>query len=506
MITDRLSWCSRAIRWTPVSLLLLAGCSIGPRYHAPPAPTVDRYTAHAQPLQTTVPGGVAGQAQHFVYGLAPQAQWWRAFHSIVLNQLVRRALRGNPGLAADSARLAEARAVVAADEGVFYPQVNGSLSAIRQKPGATLFGPSNPYTTYAGGLSVSYYPDVFGINKLVYNSAQAQADTARDQWRAAQLTLVGNVVTTAIQVASDRAQLVATRAIVRSEKRLLHLTRLQYQAGAVPYLSVVNQQTQLATSQANSPVLAQQLAVARYALAVLLGEFPAQMPALHLQISGFHLPLTLPVSLPSVLVKRRPDIRAAMQQLRYADAQIGIADAQFYPTVEITAAFGQTSLTPDSFFNPASNMWNVAGSLLAPIFHGGTLRAQRQEAIALYAELLADYRQTVLGAFQQVAGSLRALTHDAQALQDERRAYHAAREALRLAKESYRAGAIDSLSLLTTEAQYNQARIAYVRAQSQRYADTAALFTALGGTIPPSASVTSHASTASVVSSQRTSQ
>ncbi|MHB8252673.1 MAG: efflux transporter outer membrane subunit, partial [Acidiferrobacter sp.] len=267
---------------------------------------------------------------------------------------------------------------------------------------------------------------------------------------------------------------------------LLALTKMQYRAGAVPYLSVVNQESQLATSKASLPGLLQQLALARYALAVLIGEFPAQWHPIHLKLSDLYLPRHLPVSLPSTLVRDRPDIRAATEQLRYANAAVGIADAQFYPTVQITAAFGQESLTPGSFFNAASSVWSVGAGLLAPIFHGGTLRAQRREALALYAGSLATYQQTVLGAFQQVAGALRALTHDAQALHDERDAYQAAREALLLAKESYRAGAIDSLSLLTTEAQYSQARIAYVRAEAQRYLDTVGLYTAIGGgRLPP---------------------
>lgn len=470
----------------------LAGCAIGPRYRSPKAPPVQRYTSRHEPQRTSAPGGKAGAAQRFRYGVVPPLEWWTAFRSASIDHLVALALRHSPTLASDRARLLEARAAVAAEEGIFYPQVNGSLGATRQKsPGAFHTGPgAGIYSLYTGGLSVSYYPDVFGVNRLAYNSSESLARYQKDELLAAQLTLIGNVVTTAVQAASDQAQVAATRRIVRSETRLLALTRLQYRAGAVPYLSVVNQESQLATSKAALPRLSQQLATTRYALAVLIGEFPAQWHPIHLRLSHLYLPRTLPVSLPSVLVKNRPDIRAATAQLRYANAEVGIADAQFYPTVQLTATFGQESLTPGSFLNSASNVWSLAGSLLAPIFHGGTLRAQRQEAIDLYAGTLATYRATVLGAFQQVAGVLRALAHDAQALSDERAAYQASREALTLAQESYKAGAIDSLSLLTTEALYSQARIAYVRAQAQRYVDTVALYTAIGGgRLPPSGSL-----------------
>ncbi|MHB1513282.1 efflux transporter outer membrane subunit [Acidiferrobacter sp.] len=478
----------RALAGPLVATLLasaLAGCAIGPRYKAPSAPPVGRYTQRPMPQATLATHGSAGGAQRFHYGVSPHVRGWRAFRSRSLDRLIALALKHNNTLAADQARLLGARAVVVADEGIFYPQVNANLGALRQKSPThgTLPG---IYSLYTGGLSVSYYPDVFGANKLLYNSAEAQARLAHDQLRAAALALAGNVATAAVQAASDRAQIAATRRIIIRETDLLRLTQLQYRSGAVPYLSVVNQKSQLATSKAALPALLQQLALQRYTLATLIGRFPAQWHPVHLRLSSLHLPRNLPVSLPSVLARSRPDIRAATEQMRYANAQIGIADAQFYPLVQITGNIGQESLTVGHFFNTASNVWGVGASLLAPLFHGGTLRAQRREALELYAEARATYQETVLGAFQQVAGSLRALDHDAQALRDEGDAYAASQEALRLARESYRAGAIDSLSLLTTETLYSQARIAYVRAEGQRYLDTVALYTALGGGPLPS--------------------
>ncbi|MDA8390747.1 MAG: efflux transporter outer membrane subunit [Gammaproteobacteria bacterium] len=487
--------------------LALAGCSIGPRFHAPRSPTVGRYTLRRHAAATVQARGLAGHAQHFVPAMAVSARWWTGFHSPDLDRLMARGLRNSQTLKAAVARLEQARAAVAAEEGIFYPQVNGNLGASRQD---SSFGPKSSgsssgsiYSLYTGGLSVSYFPDVFGANRLVYRSAEAQAAYQRDQMLAAQLSLVGNIATTAILAASERTEVAATKSIIRSEVRLLALTRLQYRAGAVPYLAVINQESQLATSRATLPALAQQLAVSRYTLATLIGEFPSAWRPMHLRLRDLHLPTHLPVSLPSQLVRQRPDIRAALEQLRYANAAIGIADAQFYPVVQLTATFGQESLQPDKFFSPASNVWSLAGSLLAPIFHGGTLRAQRREAIAQYAGTLATYRQTVLDAFQQVASSLRALAHDAQALRDQRDAYEAARQALHLAEESYRAGAIDSLQLLTNEALYSQARIAYVRAKAQRYLDTVGLYTALGGGLGPAQSAHSQETNASQRKTQR---
>ncbi len=486
MHTERRSH-GRALTGPFVAVLLaaLAGCGIGPRYRAPSAPPVGRYTQRPMPAATLATHGSAGGAQRFHYGVSPHVRWWRAFRSRPLDRLVALALKHNNALAADRARLLRARAVVVADEGIFYPQLNANLGALRAKSPAH-GGLPGIYSLYTGGLSVSYYPDVFGVNKLLYNSAEAQARLVRDQLRAAALALAGNVAIAAVQAASDRAQVRATRRIIAQETELLRLTKLQYQTGAVPYLSVVNQESQLATSKAALPALLQQLALERYALATLIGSFPAQWHPVHLRLSSLHLPRNLPVSLPSVLARSRPDIRAATEQMRYANAQVGIADAQFYPVVQLTGSIGQESLTAGHFFDAASSVWSVGASLLAPLFHGGTLRAQRREALEFYAEARATYQETVLGAFRQVAGSLRALDHDAQALRDEGDAYAASQEALRLARESYRAGAIDSLSLLTTEALYSQARIAYVRAEGQRYLDTVALYTALGGGPLPS--------------------
>ncbi len=467
-----------------MALSALSGCAIGPRYKVPGPPPVSRYTHRPGPATVSGTPGKAGASQRFHYGVSPRVRWWRTFRSRPLDTLIAAALENNRTLAADRARLLQARAVVAADAGIFYPQVNGTLGAVRETSAAGVPSGSHLpsiYSLYTGGLSVSYYPDIFGANRLLYKSAHAEAQYARDQLLAAQLALIGNVATTAVQAASDRAQIRATRRIIARETDLLRLTRLQYRTGAVPYLSVVDQESALATNKAALPALLQNLALERYALATLIGRFPAQWRPVHLRLSSLHLPRNLPVSLPSVLARQRPDIRAATEQMRYANAEIGIADAQFYPIVEITGSFGQESLTVGHFFNAASNVWSLGANLLAPLFHGGTLRAQRREALELYAGARATYQQTVLTAFAQVAGSLRALEHDGETLHAEGEAYAAAREALRLAKSSYRAGAIDSLSLLTTEALYSQARIAYVRAKAQRYLDTVALYTALGG-------------------------
>ncbi len=465
------------------SLLCLAGCSFAPRYSLPQVHTKS-YTHAPSPRTTVSAVGPVGEAQRFDYGATPAARWWQQFHSPQLDALVRQALQNNPGLVQEQAKLREAQAAMAAAAGIFYPQVNGDLSAARQRTSSASSGGSFPgriYSLYSGGLAVSYYPDFFGVNRLVFKGEKALVDNQRYQLEAARLTLIGNVASAAISAASVRAQIEATRSIIAHEKSLLKLTETQYRFGAVPYLSVLTQRSQVATSEASLPSLEQQWAVYRHELAILVGELPAQWRDRSPRMNKLRLPIRIPVSLPSTLLRQRPDISAAAAQLSYADVEIGVAKAQMYPAVTLTAQFGQESSAPGAFVNAASNIWSVAGDLVMPLFAGGTLEAQKREAIASYDATFAAYRQTVLGAFQQVANSLRALEHDAQTLRAEQHALAANHAALQVAETSYREGAVDYLSLLTAEVQYSNARLSYIQAQSQRYLDTVSLFVALGG-------------------------
>ena len=476
---------SPAARWVVActGLLSLAGCSFAPRYSLPAVHTKS-YTHAPSPHATVSAIGPSGRAQQFDYGASPAAKWWRQFHSPQIDTLIRQALANNPGLVQEQAKLRQAQAAMAAAAGIFYPQVTGDLGASRQRTSSASSGGSFPgriYSLYSGGLAVSYYPDFFGVNRLVFKGEKALVDYQRYQLDAARLTLIGNVAAAAISAASVRAQIVATRSIIAHEKSLLNLTETQYHFGAVPYLSVLTQRSQVASSEASLPSLEQQLAVYRHELAILVGELPAQWRDRSPNMSDVQLPVRIPVSLPSTLLKQRPDIRAAEAQVRYADVEIGVAKARMYPVVTLTAQFGQESTAPGALVHAASNIWSVAGDLAMPIFAGGTLEAQKREAIASYDATFAAYRQTVLGAFQQVANALRALQHDAQTLRAEEHALAANRAALQVAETSYRDGAVDYLSLLTAEVQYNNARLSYIQAQSQRYLDTVSLFVALGG-------------------------
>jgi len=477
----------------------LVACAVGPNYEKPQPPAVKGYTA--APLAATIPAAVsaagpAAAAQVLRMGSAVKAAWWQGFGSPALDALVTQALQHNPDLDAALATLQEAQFNLKAANGIFYPQVSLGLSAERSRTsGASSGGLSGPqlYNLYTGEVSVSYYPDVFGLNQLVSRSQQAQVDIARDQLQAARLTLEGNVVNAALNLAALNEEVSATRQTVSDQQQILRLTKKLYHLGADSQFDVFTQESQLASSEARLPVLEQARDALRHLLATFLGKFPSEADGLRIPVlSNLRLPAALPVSLPSTLVRERPDILAAEAQLRAANAQVGESVARLYPSLQLTGNFGNQSNNAGTLFDPASRLWNLAASIVMPLFEGGTLEAQKHAAEAAYRGVFANYQTTVLNAFRNVADVLRALQHDAIVLDAETRAMRDASRAFALVHIQYRDGAVDYLSVLTSEIQQENARIAYVQAEAQRYADTAALYIALGGgTVGPPPSVPS---------------
>ncbi len=463
---------------------MTAGCSIEPKLQVPKAPAVKSYTPGTRPTKTTMISnvGAAGTAQAFAYGTKVQARWWKLFKSPEINTLVIRAIKNSPTLAAAAATLEEAHQNLKSVQGIFFPQLGLSTTGERQRQsGAGFGGPTRTYSLYTGEVQVSYDPDIFGLNRIVMHSFKAQEDQQRYALQEAYLTLEGNTVTTAIEVASLEARVKTTQSLVRSENRILKIVRQQYHLGAVNYLDVVNQESQVAATEATLPPLEQSLSAARNALAVLLGRIPslARIPPLDLNL--LNLPATLPVSLPSALVHHRPDILSAEAQLRAGNAQVGEAIAKMYPVIQITGDLGFENGRLADFFDPSSLIWAVAGSLTQTIFDGGTLEANKRAAQAALKAVVADYQSTILADFAQVANALRAVQNDARTLQYQQQAYVSAVRAYKLARWEYKAGSVDYTTLLTAQVQYQQSRLAVVTAQAQRYQDTAALFVAMGG-------------------------
>ncbi len=467
--------------------VLLIGCAVGPNYRTPEAPGVKTYTTSTLPAETASAPGPAGAAQHLVPGQEIPAQWWTLFHSEGLDQLVRRALRDNPTLAAAQATLRQAQENVNALVGsVLYPRVDANASVARQKiSGAGLgqpnFNPS-PFTLYNASVNVSYALDLFGGARRELEALEAQIDVQRFQLEGAYLTITSNIVAAAVKEASLRAQLQALREITAAQQKLVDLVGLQYKLGGAARTDVLAQRALLAQTQATLPPLEKELAQTRHLLAVLAGRPPAEAEAFApFFLDDLQLPSELPVSLPSSLVRQRPDIRASEALLHAACAQIGVATANQYPQINLTGSFGSMSTAGDKLFSNGTGVWSYGAGLLQPLFHGGALSAQKRAAEAAYDQALAQYRAVVLQAFQNVADVLRALEADAETLRAQADADAATRDTLELTQKQFQLGAVSHLALLDAERQYQQTRIGLIQAQAARYADTAALFQALGG-------------------------
>ncbi len=468
-----------------LACVLIAGCAVGPDFRKPAAPDVTGYTA--QPLSATAstPGVTGGEAQRFVNGSDIAGDWWTLFHSQPLNALIEQSLASNHDLKAAQAALAVARENVLAQRGVYYPNVTAGFSASRQSQSQALAPTPNSnafqYSLFTPQVSVSYAPDVFGLNRRNTELVKAQEQAARFEMIAAHLSLTNNVVAAAIQEAALEAQIDATRQLIDLNTKSVETLRYQLYKGYANRLDVAAQETQLAQVAATLPPLLKQSAQQRDLLAVLAGQFPSQTPTATFELSSLKLPEDLPLSLPSALVAQRPDVLLAEANLHAASAQIGIATANRLPNIELTADAGSTALAIGQVFASGTGFWGLAASLTAPIFDGGTLLHQQRAARAAYVQAAEQYRSTVLTAFQNVADTLTALQQDADGLKAAAAAADAARVTLDLSERQSRDGYASYLTLLAAEQASQQTRINLIQAQANRYADTAALFQALGG-------------------------
>ncbi len=467
-----------------LSLPILAACAVGPDFAPPPAPPVSGY----EPEKTLAPTASApvagGAAQGFVDGRDIPGEWWKVFHSKEIDALIAEALRANPNLQAAQAALWQAKETLYAQAGTMLPSFDANGSFVRQGFSPAEFGfPGNTETfnLFQATVNVSYAPDVFGGQRRAIEATAAAAENQRFMLEATYLTLTSNVVTAAIQEASLRGQIKATQDIIKAQTDQLGVVRNQFDAGAATRADVLQQESEVATTEASLPPLQKQLEQQRHVLLALIGRFPSETLHERLTLASFHLPTALPVSLPSQLVQQRPDVRAAQAQLQQASAQIGVAVANRLPQFAITGDIGSAALTAATLFTPATAIWSLGIAGTQPIFHGFTLLHQERAARAGFDKADAQYRSTVITAFQNVADVLRALQLDAATLKAQQHAVRAASDTFDLTRGQYRLGAITYVVLLNAQRSYEQALLALVQAQAARFADTAALFQALGG-------------------------
>ena len=489
-----------AVALAVTAALVASGCAVGPDFHAPAAPPAAGFTVAPLPPATAAADTPAGAAQRFLSGADLDFDWWKAFECPALNALVERSLRANPTVAAAQAALRQAQELVYAQQGYFFPSVAASYAFERQQaagniasstaPGAQGNGqnlvPSAPaqpllFNFHTAELTVGYTPDVFGANRRKVESLAAQAASARFELEATYVTLAANVVAAAIQEASLRAQLSATAAIIEDDQKSLALMQEKYRHGYAAALEVAGQEAQLAQARALLPPLARQLEQTRDLLRALAGQLPDQELVQTFELGALRLPQELPVSVPARIIEQRPDVRAAAEQMRSANAQVGVAVAAMLPQFSISGAVGGTANEFAWMFRNGGPFWSLVAGVSQPLFAGGTLLHTKRAADQALLQAAAQYQQAVLVAYQNVADTLHAIVADADGLAAADAAERAARAARDVTRAQLQEGFVDGVALLAAEVTYQQASLALVQAQALRFGDTAALYQSLGG-------------------------
>lgn len=472
-------------------LLLAAGACVGPNFHRPPPPAIERYTDDLPPATAEAPGP-GGAAQRFLSDQEVPRAWWTLFGSADLDALVSEALRANPEVASAQAALRQALENTAAQRGSYFPTVQGSFDANRNLDAVGVLSPNLTsgaaiYNLFTPQVTVSYLPDLFGANRRQVESLAAQAEASRYQLDATYLTLTANVITAAIQEAGLKAEIGATERMIALEREALDVMRRELELGAIAEGDVFAQDATLAQLQASLPPLKRQLLQTHDSLAVLTGRLPPDLKSPALDLDGLTLPPDLPLGVPSQLVERRPDVRAAEAQLHSATAQVGVATANLLPQVTLTGALGSSATAMSDLFKAGTGFWSIGANATQTLFAGGALIHHKRAAEAALDQAAAQYRLAVLTAFQNVADALHALDTDAEAMGAASRAANAAQKSLDVVRRQLELGSVSYLALVNAEQTYQQARVSQLQARTNRLTDTAALFQALGGSTAPGA-------------------
>jgi NodT family efflux transporter outer membrane factor (OMF) lipoprotein len=467
-----------------LTAILGTGCASRIAYVRPADPSQTQYIQTPAGMKTSVTGTADERIPQVSFGNGPPGAWWTLLGSEQINRLVSLALRNNQSLASAQAHLAAARERIRAARGAWYPQMDATTGVQRTRYGAPVLGSLAkdfpPFSAYTAGPTVSYDFDVFGGTRSRVEQAAASAQYESARLDAVALSVSGNVVIEALQIAAWRAQIRVAQGIIADDEHMLKLIRAAREAGAVSQMDVLSAQSQTDHDRTLLPPLQQELSVAQAVLSSLIGAAPSDWTVSDVDLDDLKLAEHLPVALPSELVHRRPDISAAEAQLHVASATLGIATANLYPHFTLSAAIGEQGLLGGG---PSETAWNVLGGLTAPMFHGGTLTAERRAAQDEYRAAFAAYQETVIEAFSQVAATLQALTNDAESVSTQQHALQSAGASLSLIRQAYAAGNAGYVQVLDAQRLHQQAQLGEVQANSQRYVDVVKLLLAAGGRV-----------------------
>ncbi|MES2452633.1 MAG: efflux transporter outer membrane subunit [Pseudomonadota bacterium] len=462
----------------PLLALMVTACAVGPRdldpkVTLPPQQQPQRFAPQAGPEQTTADNVVA-------------ADWWRAFGSPELMALVDEALGHATDIAVADAALRQAREQAGATAGAALPEVDASYQAQRTRVSNALAPAVTDssqylYTLHTAQVTISYGLDLFGGTRAHIRSARAAAEVQRHRLEAARAAVAANLVQAVIQRASLADQVAASETSVSVNRDILQNLLQRQRLGAVGAADIATQQTALATAEAALPALVRAEAHQRVVIGTLLGRAAgAELPPLP-NLGALALPHDLPLALPSDLVARRPDIRAARAQLEGAGADVGVAIAARLPNIQLSASAGGAAQHLFDLFQGGNPFWSLVGGVTQPIFHAGALRHQQHAAEAALDGAKAQYRAAVLQAFGDVADALTGLRTDADALDAAARASDASGRALGFIRRQLELGDVGTLALLNATAADAQARGQLIQARAARLTDTVAMFQAAGG-------------------------
>jgi NodT family efflux transporter outer membrane factor (OMF) lipoprotein len=430
----------------------------------------------------------AGEAQRFSRDSTGVEDWWRCFGSPSLDRLIDDALRSSPSIASARQRLAEAAKYFRAEQGDDrLPRIDLDVSAKRQQVNTAAIGvpmmPNPPpFTAYDAGLTMGYDLDLFGALRHRVAAKGYETLAKAYELRAAQLALASNIAAAAIEEARLREAIGIDERQLENRQALSRTLRARYGNGSAHYGEVLAVEAQVAHLGSELPPLRQSLAQVRTQLAVYAGASDTDaLPQFHL--SDLQLPSELPLVVPSSLVRRRPDIRAAEAALQVAREMAGIAEANRFPQIELRANIGTMPLSLGHLFAGETAVWNLGAQLSAPLFHGGALRARRDAAYAAYNAVFEDYRQVVLKALQNVADAMTAIDHGASAS----KALHVEMQSNAARYDMIRArmanGSADIVDVLDAEQTLDRVRFEVARARASRLANTASFFAATGGSV-----------------------
>lgn len=461
--------------------MAMSGCAVGPDFVRPAAPVEEGYVKVEGVNESVAANGIK---QSMSASNRLNADWWRLFQSAPMDDAVRMAINNSPTLAASEATLRQSRDSLRAGYGVFFPQAQGELAGARERSAPIAEGsqlPGSVFNYVSAGISISYVLDIFGGQRRAVEGLAAQRDEQLYASKAAYVTLTANVVNACIARAAYKAEIRATNEMLNLEREQLAAIKAQLQAGTVSYSAVLTIQTQVATTEASLAPLRQRLDQVNHLLAMLEGTTPTMASLPDVDFSTLNLPGELPLSLPSELVRQRPDILESEAQMHAASANVGVATAALFPSFSLTGTFGAAGSSLGNLSPAENKFWSVGPSISVPLFRGGSLWYGRKAAEDLLGVAQSNYRQTVLTAFQQVADSINAIEHDAEAVNATGDARRAAQENLQLLQANLKAGVASDVDALIADEQFHQADISALEATAQRYQDTVSLFVALGG-------------------------